>query len=254
MAAGAHVDLPVTRRHFHLRGLCASIVLLGACHAKPRPGAACKQSGELACVAGARALACQSGFWTELPCRGAKGCVPGANDDCDDTIAAEDDPCPREAPPDYACTADRSTALVCDAGRFRLWRRCRGARHCEVNAGRLHCDTSVGDVGDRCETVGAYACSVDRQSMLTCDGRALVTASSCRGPEGCNFDGQESQERKVQCDDRIAMEGDACESVDRITCGAGNGFELVCDGHRYRKKRECRRGGCRIQDDELFCD
>jgi len=87
-----------------------------------------------------------------------------------------------------------------------------------------------------------------------CDGRALLTASSCRGPEGCNFDGQESQERKVQCDDRIAMDGDACESVDRITCGAGNGFELVCDGHRYRKKRECRRGGCRIQDDELFCD
>jgi hypothetical protein len=199
-------------------------------------------------------------IWVDLPCRGAHGCGrSGAadDDDCDDTLASEGDLCPRSPPLDYACASDHASALTCRDGRFGLWRRCRGPLGCQVVDGRnVHCDTSLGEAGDPCERPGTYACSVDGRSMLACDGKSLSVVSVCRGPKACFFEHGEpgSEPHKIDCDDGVADEGDPCSQPRRITCALDHKAELVCDGQKFAKKRECRRSDCRIDGTELFCD
>lgn len=155
-------------------------------------------------------------------------------------------------PLDYACSVDRTKALVCRDGHFGLWRNCRGAEGCSVVGERhLNCDTTLGQPGDPCEKQGTYGCSVDGKTMLQCEGDSLVAASSCRGPDGCHFD---RDTHKVDCDDGLALEGDPCDRPDRISCGVDRKSELVCEGSKYVKKRECRRTDCRVEGSELFCD
>jgi hypothetical protein len=196
--------------------------------------------------------------WKSVSCRGAKGCArAGDEDECDDTVASAGDPCPRNPPLDYACSMDHSTALVCKDGRFDLWRRCRGPEGCGVVDGRnVRCDTSLGEADDPCEHAGTFSCSVDGKTMLECDGRTLVAASSCRGPKACSFERGEmgAEPHKIDCDDGLALDGDPCAQPRRIACTLDHKVELVCDGHRFGKKRECRRSDCRIEGTELFCD
>lgn len=196
--------------------------------------------------------------WAEVACKGAHGCArSGDDDECDDTLAAVDDACPRMPPLDYACSTDLASALVCKDGHFALWRRCRGPQACQVIDGRnIHCDTSLGEAGDPCEHPGTFACSVDGQTMLQCDGKALVPASSCRGPKACHFERGESgsEPHRIDCDDGLAAEGDPCAQPKRITCGVDRKTELVCDGQKFTKKRDCPRGDCRVEGTELFCD
>jgi hypothetical protein len=196
--------------------------------------------------------------WTEVTCKGSRGCSRvGEDDDCDDTLASEGDPCPRTPPLDYACTTDHASALVCRDGRFAVWRRCRGPLGCSVVDGRnVHCDTSLGEPDDPCEHAGTFACSVDGTSMLACDGKSLSIASSCRGPKACFFERGEpgSEPHRVDCDDGLAEVGDPCTQAHRITCALDHKEELVCDGHKFAKKRDCHRSDCRIEGTELFCD
>jgi hypothetical protein len=233
--------------------LGAAAVLTSACHHAPAPGSSCRVPEQLACVAPDRAVVCDSGSWVELTCRGPRGCVRhGDVDDCDDTVAAEADTCPRNPPTDYACTADRKRALVCKNGRFSLWRECRGPAHCEILDGHnVHCDTTFGEPGDACEKQGTYCCSADGKAMLLCDGNTMAVASSCRGPEGCRV---ARDAHKVDCDDSLAIEGDPCDQPKRIACSLDGKAELVCGKHTYEKKRECRRGDCKLDGNELFCD
>jgi len=162
------------------------------------------------------------------------------------------DPCPAGPPVTYACSADRSFALVCRDSRFDVWRRCRGSGACSVlGEEHLHCDTTVGEVGDPCERQGAFACSLDRLAMLECEGRAMVVASTCRGSLGCRFN---EQGHTVDCADEVALEGDACNDPNRITCSVDGKSELVCSGRAYARKRECRRTDCRIDGNALYCD
>jgi len=208
---------------------------------------------QLICGSPDRALVCDSTAWLTVPCKGPRGCARrGDNDECDDTLALEGDLCPRNPPLDYACTADHTKALVCKDGRFGLWRDCRGPEGCQIVGDRnLHCDTTLGVAGDPCAQQGTYACSVDQKMMLLCDGNSLSPASSCRGPQGCHI---ERESRKVDCDDAVALEGDPCDQLKQITCAVDHKTELVCDGKRYSKKRECRRSDCRVSGTELFCD
>ena len=148
-------------------------------------------------------------------------------------------------------------ALVCKDGRFDVWRLCRGPQGCRIVDGRnVHCDTSLGEIDDPCERAGTYACSVDGKTMLACNGKSLVAASSCRGPKACFFEQGEpgAEPHKIECDDGVASEGDPCTQPRRITCALDHKEELVCDGHTFAKKRDCRRSDCRIEGTELFCD
>jgi Carbohydrate binding domain (family 19) len=231
--------------------LAASAIL--ACRPKPAAGGSCRVPDQLVCSPGGGALVCDSAEWVAVPCKGPRGCVRrGDADDCDDTIAAEGDRCPHTPPLDYACTADRTRALTCERGTFATWRQCRGADGCQVVDGRnIHCDTSVGEPGDRCAQKGAYACSVDSRAMLVCDGSVLATASSCRGPEGCRT---QRETHKVDCDDSVASEGDACDQPKRIACSVDHKAELVCAAGKFATKRECRHTECHLEGNELFCD
>jgi hypothetical protein len=227
--------------------------MLGGCHTRPAAGTACATADQLVCTAAATALVCDSAAWLPVPCKGAHGCARRSDgDECDDTIASLGDRCPRNPPLDYACTADRTKALVCKDGVFGLWRNCRGPEGCQIVDGRnIHCDTSLGEPGDPCAQQGTYACSVDKKTMLVCDGNALSPASSCRGPEGCHT---QRERRKVDCDDSIALEGDPCDQPKRIACSVDHKAELVCIADKYTKKRECRRSDCHLESNELFCD
>ncbi len=234
---------------------CAVLLALafGACRTRPSVGASCRVADQLVCSQQASALVCTTGAWVEVPCKGQRGCTHhGDSDDCDDTVAVAGDRCPRNPPLDYACTADRTKALVCKDGSFALWRDCRGPEGCQVSDGRnIRCDTSLGEVGDPCAQHGTYACSVDRKTMLICDGTSLAAASSCRGPEGCHT---QRDTRKVDCDDSVAEEGDACDQPKRIACSVDRKAELVCTSGKYAKKRECHHNDCRLDGNELFCD
>jgi hypothetical protein len=267
-------------------GSAAAIVLgaIAACRSKPAAGGACRVVDQLACVARDRARECQAPSprppssdgeggpggagtgggragaspthleWAEVPCHGPRGCATAtsAGDDCDDTIAEEGDACPHSPPLDYACTVDKTRALVCKDGRYELWRACRGPQGCAVEGGRnVRCDTTLGSSGDPCAQRGTYACAADRTSMLVCDGARLGVASTCRGPGACQAD---RDSRRVDCDDSVAAEGDACDREDRIACATDGKAELVCTHGHFARKRECRRTDCRLDGTKLYCD
>jgi hypothetical protein len=230
-----------------------AVLAFAACRTRPSAGGTCRIADQLVCGQAGGALVCDSAKWVEVPCKGQRGCARrGDSDECDDTLAAAGDRCPRNPPLDYACTADRTKALVCKDGSFSLWRECRGPEGCQVADGRnIHCDTSLGEPGDPCAQHGTFACSADRKTMLVCDGNTLAAASSCRGPDGCHT---QRDTRKVDCDDSVALEGDPCDQPKRIACSADHKAELVCSANRYAKKRDCRRSDCRLEGNELFCD
>jgi hypothetical protein len=248
----AHLTRPIARAIAVLLS-AATLVAASDCRHRPTAGGPCRIQDQLVCARSDTAVVCDSGAWVEVPCRGQRGCARrGDSDECDDTIAAEGDPCPRNPPLDYACAADHSKALVCKNGRFALWRACRGPDKCEIVDGRnLHCDTTLGAPGDPCAQQGAYSCSVDQQAMLLCDGTTLALASSCRGPDGCHV---QRDARKVDCDDSVVIEGDPCDQVKRIACAVDHKSELVCQDGKYAKKRACRRSDCKLDGNELFCD
>ena len=243
-----------------LSALAAVLVAMAACHTKPAAGGKCRATDSLVCGAPDTAFVCQlpapaaqEGAWVSVPCKGTTGCARrGEGDECDDTVAVEGDLCPTSPPLDYACSPDRKMALACKDGRFGVWRQCRGPEGCAVEGGRnVRCDTTLGQPGDPCAQAGTYACSVDRQAMLSCDGSTLSAASSCRGPQGCRV---ERETRKVQCDDAVALEGDPCDQEGRIACTVDRKAELSCAHGAYGKKRDCRRSDCRLDGNELFCD
>jgi len=233
------------------------VLWLAGCREKATAGSSCRVADQLVCEGADRALVCELSStrttWLEVPCRGPRGCArKGDVDECDDTVAATGDACPRNPPLDYACTADGAQALVCKEGRFGVWRACRGPDACKVEGGRhVKCDTTLGEPGDPCAQQGTYACSVDGKTMLTCDGSVFVAATSCRGPGACHV---EPETRKVQCDDALALEGDPCDQPKRIACAADKKSELVCESGKYVRKRDCKRSDCRLEGSELFCD
>ena len=227
----------------------ASIAAVG-CHGRPAPGSACGRPDALVCTADDRALICRANTYWEIVCGGPLGCRAEAGV-CDTSMGTIGDACPMGIV-SFACTADRTSALLCDAGRFRLWRPCRGVLHCSAtdDAG-VQCDTSLGEIGDVCSNVDAEGCSLDGRTLLRCDGHLLRPASSCRGPDGCRIHRGDTTAR---CDDRVAVEGDPCFTPRRVTCSADGQTELVCLNGAFAVKRPCRRTACSVDDDGLLCE
>jgi len=115
----------------------------------------------------------------------------------------------------------------------------------------VHCDTTFGEPGDSCSSVGTYSCAVDRATMLVCDGTVLAAATTCRGPQGCRV---QREAHTVDCDDSLALDGDVCDRSKRIACSLDRKGVLVCEAGKYGKKRECRRTDCKLEGTLLFCD
>jgi hypothetical protein len=110
-----------------------------------KEGDRCTSPG-LACAPDRRsALSCEGGrFVVAETCSGPAACSIALDDlVCDHDIAAAGDPCRDDG--EYACTSDRSSALVCQDQRMVAARACAGPRGCSVTHPRpgkteLDCD------------------------------------------------------------------------------------------------------------------
>jgi hypothetical protein len=234
--------------------LIALGVLTGASGCKAKPGDKCTTNGRFTCQTQANALLCQGGIVISLPCRGPKGCQgAGASSECDDDLAQEGDNCAMTLNENYSCSTDHKQELVCTDGKFAVRRTCKGQNSCAIQGSLIHCDDSVADVGDACvEEAGEanYACSVDKTSEIVCKGKKFEESNSCRGPKGCWIMGE-----MVHCDSSFAREGEICRPVDNNACAEDAKSELRCSPQgKWAKRRECRREGCKVKGNELYCD
>lgn len=198
----------------------------------------------------ATALFCTGGVYQMVPCKGPRGCQGGtSHPQCDASVADEGDPCMAEGER-YACDTEKRRALVCKAGKYTLWRSCRGPAACKAkDTSEIECDNTLGEPSDPCAT-GQLACSADHKKLLKCRDEKLEIDSTCRGPKECAI----QADRLPFCDNTIALEGDACSHEGSVACSVDAKSELVCNNHRFVKKQECKRkGGCAIKEGSLFC-
>lgn len=168
-------------------------------------GEVCNLDSDFVCSADKKTmLACTKLRWTPAQtCLGERGCVvePGRVS-CDNTIAAVNDPCRDED--DHACTADKSTALVCRGGKFQAAAICRGPKGCRVVPSKetvagdpsqhrlqVTCDDSVASINDACEPEGHYACALGERSILRCRDRRFVQDDPCKPKEKCQVKGDQ---------------------------------------------------------------
>jgi hypothetical protein len=170
-------------------------------------------------------------------------------------VAAMGEPCAAPAgEPGYACTEDGRTRLRCEGGAYRLASTCKGPKACAVEAGKVACDDSVGDVEDPCVLApddSNYACSTDATQEIVCQkpGRFHV-AKSCRGSKGCYI-----QDERVHCDQSLARDGEPCGPAENRSCSEDARIELRCAPQlQWAKMRDCPVDGCRIKEDTVYCN
>lgn len=113
-------------------------------------------------------------------------------------------------------------------------------------------------VGGKC-TVGQGACN-DVKDALLCGPDLTLGLMSCKGPLGCSLD---KFTKKINCDDSVADEGDACllSQSDNFACSPDHKKGLKCDAGKFTLFEHCRGPkGCQIKHDfmsgtdEVFCD
>lgn len=103
--------------------------------------------------------------------------------------------------------------------------------------------------GGRCK--GAESTCQDKQTALVCRGGVFARVG-CGGALGCT-----KFEERANCDDSIALEGDACVGAtdDEYACSPDSKRALLCKGGRFAKYLECRgAGGCSQRGTQLSCD
>lgn len=139
-------------------------------------------------------LECQKGAsglrWTlSQRCQGERGCVlDNKKVACDDSIANVGDACREED--DYACAADKKSALACKNKSFALASSCRGKNGCRLMGDKatgfkVDCDDTVAVAGDPCDKENNYACAPDEKTILKCVGKKFAVEDKCRAKEKC---------------------------------------------------------------------
>jgi hypothetical protein len=242
-------------RHTGVGLLIASwIVVLAGCHLKPQAGGKCSNNGQYVCADPQSALLCQDGTFAPIACRGPKGCAgTGTASQCDDDLANEGDGCLTTLNENYACSTDHAKELLCKNGKFTEVRSCKGTKACSITGDSLHCDDSLADPGDPCvEEAGDanYACSTDKSLEVVCKGGKFGQSNSCRGTKGCWIGGD-----TVHCDMSFAREGDICRPVDNHSCSEDAKSEMLCSPQmKWTKKRDCKREGCKVKGNEVYCN
>jgi hypothetical protein len=176
---------------------CASIVavlspVLSGCSKKvPEAGSKCAKEGDVVCKDKKNALLCAGGTWQGTACRSITGCMSmgTASDSCNNDNKFElGEPCVATDP---HCKADGKGVMECKNNKWALVQKCAGMLGCVVNAEGWKCDMSTGDLDDPCMATSkdTYACSVDKKSMLRCDGTKMVAHATCPGLNGCRKQG-----------------------------------------------------------------
>lgn len=125
-----------TRLDCHLEGEKATCAAMTAA-----PGYACVAEGGTVCGEDQRSiLRCGSGrFARTLGCHGKLGCTGALDPPCDDTVAAEGDPCALSG--FVACSEDGRVELICKNGRFSHSRACArsGCEVTDIARKRIEC-------------------------------------------------------------------------------------------------------------------
>jgi hypothetical protein len=139
------------------------------------------EDDEYACSPDAkRSLVCRGGhFEPYLECRGKSGCsMLGRMASCDTSIAAKGDACKTQGA--VSCGDDQKHMVICQNGRFELYRYCRGQHGCIVQGDTPSCDETISMVGDPCGLPGQVVCSGDGKSELVCQGGTFAQSLTCK--------------------------------------------------------------------------
>lgn len=129
-------------------------------------------------------LSCKDSKWKKVEtCAGPDGCSSGAGVRCDGPIVSAGDFCIKGEKDDFACAVDKKSSLRCEAGGWKLWRKCLGPEGCTSSWNSIKCDDSVQEPGAACEGDDAAACSTDGKTVLQCKAGKFVTSRTC--PKAC---------------------------------------------------------------------
>ena len=229
---------PTSRKKLAAVLAVLAVAALAGC--KPKVGAKCKTDGKEICNDKATALVCHDGAWTEMACRGSKGCSAAGGDvDCDQSVASPGDLCLDDGK--AVCTPDGKSALECKASKWTLNDKCLGPKGCTTDAQFVHCDNSLANIGDPCGQPDDHACALDNKSMLACKNEKWELQSHCRGQKACRVDGDD-----VSCDESLAVLGDPCNSEGGAACSADLKAVLECKGGKMALDENCKKG-CEVK-------
>lgn len=155
----------------------------------------CNLEHDFVCTADKkRMLECRQGHWVAAQsCLGDRGCT--ADDKkvvCDNSLANADDACNEEN--DFACSIDKTKALVCRGGKFVVTSQCKGKNGCRLSGDRssglkVDCDDSIANAGDPCDKENNFACAQDQQTILKCVGKQFVSDERCNPKQRCDIRG-----------------------------------------------------------------
>lgn len=146
----------------------------------------------------------------------------------------------------YACGADRTQVLVCDARRWRVGGKCAGAKHCAETSTKIICDDTLGEPGMPCAEEGNTACAFDGASLLTCTKGVMGETSRCRGAQACVV-----RADVATCDRTVARAGDRCDADGEFACTEDHEAVVECHDHVMVQRSVCH---CRVTGRELQCN
>jgi hypothetical protein len=233
--------------------LVAPALALGC---KSKSGDKCN-AGQTACADKSTGLFCVDGKYTTMSCNGPLGCAKnGADVECDNSLAAENDGC--NQPGDVSCASDHKAALECKNNKFAVGETCKGAGGCVIKGDKITCDNDISDVGDPCHFIGDYACTSDKAMVLRCDDNKMTALNSCRGPKSCRVI-ELPEEKKVEfaCDDSVAQENDPCDTNGEEACSMDKKALFSCKSNKFVNTKACSGpAGCTYDEksDKFACD
>lgn len=224
--------------------------LLAGC--TPEPGATCKAEGKAVCADAKQALACHDGKWEAMACRGASGCAKsGGETRCDQSAVESGDVC--NVADDFVCASNKKAMLQCSKRKWTVVESCLGEHACTKEKNEVRCDNSIANADDACLEEGDFACSADKKAALSCKAGHFVSASPCKGRDGCQVVASELG-FKVKCDDSIATAGDPCEKDNHYSCSTDEHAILKCKGKKFEVEEKCRgKDKCSVRSGEVGC-
>ena len=191
--AGVYVALPCRGPHG-----CAGTGLQSKCDDDlATEGDACMMTlnENYACTSDhTKELICKDGkFVTLRTCKGPSKCtIANETLNCDDSIADVGDACVAEAgDANYGCSLDKKIEVVCDAAtsKFQSFTACRGQKGCNIEKDVVHCDRTIGRVGEQCHTADDRSCSEDATAELKCSPQLRWLKQQDCKHDGCKVKG-----------------------------------------------------------------
>lgn len=104
------------------------------------------EEGNARCVGENQRITCLGGKYTIDFCRGNEGCKATGTVKCDQSKAADGDPCRSQT---NACSVDAKSVLSCVQGRFRPSAQCPGEGGCAIADREVTCDLGKKDEGKK---------------------------------------------------------------------------------------------------------